>query len=64
MSPCIKCNGPIDEHIIEAKKRIAARLYPGRDVPPPKVCSRCTWRSLRDIVEEGECASLRHSEDR
>lgn len=48
---CIKCSGPIDDAAIELKKKIAAKLYPGRDVPPPNVCSRCLWTSLEALTD-------------
>ena len=46
LAPCATCGGEIDEQIIQSKERILARLYPGRTVPPPKRCSRCTWLSV------------------
>ena len=50
---CIKCNGPMDLKAIESKKKVAAALYPGRQVPPPRVCTTCLWRTLQKLVDEG-----------
>ena len=46
LAPCMTCGGEIDAQIIQSKERILAKLYPGRAVPPPKRCSRCTWLSV------------------
>ncbi len=54
MSPCVKCNGPIDAVAIANKAKIAARLFPGRAVPPPKVCTTCLWDSLMQLVSDHE----------
>jgi len=44
--PCIRCGDPIAAFIIESKAKIAGKLYPGRDVPPPKLRTRCVWKAL------------------
>lgn len=47
--PCIKCGGTITQMEIDQKQRIAAKLYPGRPCPPPKVCAPCVWKTLCDM---------------
>lgn len=62
MNVCTKCGGEIEQSLIDHKKRIAARLYPGREVPPPKVCSACVWSALHDLDDDIRPASAMKQE--
>lgn len=54
MSVCITCLGRIDAHAYEVKQKIAAKLYPGKPVKPPKRCTECTWLTLLKFANEDD----------
>lgn len=62
---CGRCLGRIDAFAFESKRRVSEKLYPGRPVEPPRVCSECLWRMLLLTIasdDEDESATKTVSE--
>jgi hypothetical protein len=51
--PCLRCGGPIDEHIKALTDGIRRRR--GMPLKAPKLCTRCAWMAMTTIDDdEGE----------
>jgi len=51
---CGKCLGRIDEHAIEAKRKLHERLLAGEPFVPPLLCTECWLAAVHELCKDAE----------